>query len=720
VPIISRKHLCAVLLGITLACNEGPSGLSTGNLSLSVSGLPAGSAADLVVSGPGGYTHAATGSQTLSGLATGTYTVSANQVTVGSTVYSGRPVTQSVAVGEATANASVLYSTGPGNLKVTISGLGTSNDAAVTVTGPNSYSRIIKATETLVGLTPGTYTIAAENVVATGGTPHTATPATQNVTVAVTGTAGATVTYAPPSSGDLNFRIAGLYLTQSAQTFDGSVPLVQDRSGYLRVFAVANRTNTSAPAVRVQIYNSSNAVVSTIVIPAARLSVPTSVDESSLTSSWNTLIADTLIRPGFRIDAEVNPGGTVPELDLTDNLVSPPPPTVLAIPTLNVTFVPVIQSGLTGNVTTDNRDDYLSLTRKMHPIAGYNTAVAMPLTTSHTLQANNGNQGWEAILDEIEAKRVSENSSRYYYGVARVSYGSGVAGVAYVSGERAALGWDWMPSGAEVAAHELGHNWRRNHAPCGGPAALDNMYPYPDGRIGVYGMDVATGSLKPASTGDIMGYCDPKWIGDYNYRAAMNHLISAPAVAAAVTQPCLLVWGHIHNGEMVLEPSFHVNTRPSLPRRTGPYSVEGRAEDGTNLFNLSFEPSEIADGRGHRQSFVFAVPLSDAQAARVATIRLRGQGREAVRTRTNPASPVAQFGTDKAQAAQVRRVVGGKVGVQWDASAHPMVMVRDAETGEVLSFARGGRVEVMSHKREVDLVLSDGVRSRVKRVVVAP
>jgi hypothetical protein len=49
-----------------------------------------------------------------------------------------------------------------------------------------------------------------------------------------------------------------------------------------------------------------------------------------------------------------------------------------------------------------------------------------------------------------------------------------------------------------------------------------------------------------------------------------------------------------------------------------------------------------------------------------------------------------------------------------------MVMVRDAETGEVLSFARGGSVEVSSFKREVDLVLSDGVRSRVKRVPVMP
>jgi hypothetical protein len=49
-----------------------------------------------------------------------------------------------------------------------------------------------------------------------------------------------------------------------------------------------------------------------------------------------------------------------------------------------------------------------------------------------------------------------------------------------------------------------------------------------------------------------------------------------------------------------------------------------------------------------------------------------------------------------------------------------MVMVRDAQTGDVLSFARGGSVDVVTQNREVDLVFSDGVRSQVKRVAVSP
>jgi hypothetical protein len=58
------------------------------------------------------------------------------------------------------------------------------------------------------------------------------------------------------------------------------------------------------------------------------------------------------------------------------------------------------------------------------------------------------------------------------------------------------------------------------------------------------------------------------------------------------------------------------------------------------------------------------------------------------------------------------------MGIQWDAGAHPMIMVRDAQTGEVLSLARGGSVQIPSPGHEVDIVLSDGVKSSVRRVTV--
>ncbi len=223
-----------------------------------------------------------------------------------------------------------------------------------------------------------------------------------------------------------------------------------------------------------------------------------------------------------------------------------------------------------------------------------------------------------------------------------------------------------------------------------------------------------------------MGYCDPKWISDYTYRGVLDYLsppspLVASSAASQAVQPCLLVWGHIRNGEMVLEPAFQVNTRPSLPDRPGPYSVEAASEDGTRLFTLSFTPQEIADLPGGQKNFVFAVPISDAQARQVTTLRLGGRGRETLRRAQPPALSGVQPRTGvKPLAADMRRLSSGGMGIRWDARAHPMVMVRDAQTGEVLSLARGGSVQLPGFKREVDLVLSDGVKSSASRVPVTP
>lgn len=341
-------------------------------------------------------------------------------------------------------------------------------------------------------------------------------------------------------------------------------------------------------------------------------------------------------------------------------------------------------------------------------------------TTSDTLQDDNGNGAWVTILREIDFLRTAEASARYYYGVAKVSYISGVAGVGYVSDPaagvhaRAALGWDYLPSGSLVAAHELGHNWGRNHAPCGDPGNLDAEYPYPDGSIGVYGLDVETEELKPPGSSDMMGYCESKWISDYTYAGVLNYLsppsllVMSPASSQEV-QPSLLIWGYIRDGQPMLEPAFQVNTRPRLPSRSGPYLLEALASDGSAVFAFAFSPDEIADAPGSRQNFVFAVPLQ-ATMAPIARLRITGSGREAVLEPGPAARPSAQLG----------RGADGQVRLRWDARSYPMVLVRDPDTGEVLSLARGGDVRLPISKNRLDLVLSDGVRSHLTRIPVAP
>jgi hypothetical protein len=212
-----------------------------------------------------------------------------------------------------------------------------------------------------------------------------------------------------------------------------------------------------------------------------------------------------------------------------------------------------------------------------------------------------------------------------------------------------------------------------------------------------------------------MSYCfNSPWISDYTYRGVMDFRQANPSVVLArLPQPSLLVWGRIVNGQPVLEPAFQVVTRPSLPRRPGPYSVTANATDGTQLFTLSFDAVSAEDDPQGSRHFAFAVPLDQARAGRLASLRLAGPGGSVVAESSAGAN--LQMG---AAPAIVARREGQSVTLRWNARAHPTIMVRDPDTGEVLSFARGGSALVRTAKGELDLDVSDGVRSqRVRQAV---
>jgi hypothetical protein len=243
---------------------------------------------------------------------------------------------------------------------------------------------------------------------------------------------------------------------------------------------------------------------------------------------------------------------------------------------------------------------------------------------------------------------------------------------------------------------------------------VDPAYPYPGGTIGAWGFDLQENRIRSPSASDVMGYCGDPWISDYTYEGVLDYRVAtgaAEARLAQVAQPCLLVWGRIVNGRPVLEPAFEVITRPSLPKAMGQYAIEGRSADGSRLFELSFDASEVADDRHGSRHFAFAVPLA-ARASELASLRLGVPGGDAVATRSGPPVAAPAAGVIEAHA------VAGGVSLRWDAAAHPMALVRDPRTGEVLSFARGGEIEVVTAARELDVVLSDRVGSRTLRVAV--
>jgi hypothetical protein len=94
---------------------------------------------------------------------------------------------------------------------------------------------------------------------------------------------------------------------------------------------------------------------------------------------------------------------------------------------------------------------------------------------------------------------------------------------------------------------------------------------------------------------------------------------------------------------------------------------------------------------------------------------MAGGGREAKTRRSYRMTPQMRSAP---VAIEARRSAPGLVALRWDANSHPMVMVRDARTGEVLSLARGGAADLFTDRTDLDLVVSNRVQSRQVRVVV--
>jgi hypothetical protein len=455
-------------------------------------------------------------------------------------------------------------------------------------------------------------------------------------------------------------------------------------------------------------------VIRTLTIPSSGGSTPLEVDEGQLGRSWNLLIPGSLIESGTSILADVDPDNAITESDETDNSFptngAPRSLEVRTAPAFSIRFVPVRQRAnrLQGNVTEANKESYLDLTRRIYPLPRVTADVHAVYTTATSTPLSSDLSTWSVVLSEIHALRAAEGSSAYYYGVVNPGPGSPWAGVGFL-GAPAALGYDAPSDRARVTAHELGHNWNRHHAPCGNPGAPDQRYPYSFGLIGVYGFDVSRQQLRAPYYPDIMGYCADPWISDYTYQAVLAYRSTGATLmsAAVASQPCLLLWGRIVDGQAVLEPAFQVITRPSLPSGPGPYRLEGRSAGGT-LFSLAFDVLEVPDDPSGTRHFAFAVPLDDGRAAQLESIRLSGPGAPAL-MRTRPPAQLRVAGIPDSVTA--RRTAEG-VALQWNAAAHPMLLVRDAATGEVLSFARGGQVEVPTAGRRLEVTASDQVLSR--------
>lgn len=223
------------------------------------------------------------------------------------------------------------------------------------------------------------------------------------------------------------------------------------------------------------------------------------------------------------------------------------------------------------------------------------------------------------------------------------------------------------------------------HAPCGGPARPDPDFPYRDGNIGVHGYDPRADTLVDPSTPDLMSYCHPQWISDYNFNKALEYRMeeetAAPARAAqdVVAGSRLLLWGGVDaEGRLRLDPAFALEAPAKLPSGSGPYRIEGFARDGASAFALDFDMDEVSEGGG---GFLHLIPFEEERLASLERIVLSGPEGSIELDRRTPASPIA--------------------------------IVIDQESGRIRSILRGAAAEDAAAASAADAARGQTPRNRV-------
>jgi hypothetical protein len=198
--------------------------------------------------------------------------------------------------------------------------------------------------------------------------------------------------------------------------------------------------------------------------------------------------------------------------------------------------------------------------------------------------------------------------------------------------------------------------------------------------------------------------------------AALVLMIPDRAQSQARLVPGILIWGRIRAGSVVLEPALQYEAAARLPSRPGEHRVRGLDAAGVELFSFGFA-GELVMPEGDSSAelhFSFFVPLDPAALGRLHRIELKSPQGAAVRESSMPpgVSLAAQGRDPKLRA--VRQTDG--VRVTWDSEAYPLALVRSAANGLTLSMARGGNVHVLTQSTELEILLSDGVKTRIEHV----
>jgi|GEM_PF-1786500 len=299
-------------------------------------------------------------------------------------------------------------------------------------------------------------------------------------------------------------------LDLSQITISAKPLLVAERDGLLRLHVTAAQSPVQLPKFQLDLQlNGSNQLLDA----AAPKKLPASKVHRSLTDAYQAIIPANWMKPGLQIKV------------LQDGqLVRTYAPQFAPARPLAIRIVP-FQLG-DQVATLPDVNVVKNAVRTYWPFSQIDVRARAP----YQLKAGGTKSSAYVMLPELADLRRIEGEGVYYYGYFKPEMGDNCCGGLGYVGAPIAVGYD--TDDGEILAHELGHNFGREHVDCGNPSGPDRAYPYPATTMGSVGLDLAlNGWMSPEDHVDLMSYCGPKHVSDYNVAAVQEFVQRNPPAA---------------------------------------------------------------------------------------------------------------------------------------------------------------------------------------------
>jgi hypothetical protein len=435
-----------------------------------------------------------------------------------------------------------------------------------------------------------------------------------------------------PTPIALDLQVDAIEVTQAIQCKDNpncpdnAVPMIAGKMTFARVYIKVSGSTQDIPNVSARAVAKVGGQQLTAWPINPTITAKLIPDRAQFNDTLNFYLYG--VSSSGTLEVEVNPFGTIPESNYTNNkktvnlnFVTTPP---LRIVPIWIYYTAGGQKEIVDWSMPGNLQGYL---KKVLPVGDIQWYVPFFPVLKWDQAIGPDQASWSTLLAKINDLR-NKNSSlppdAHWYGMIPFKMPQGsISGLGYKPGY-AAIGrvpvhHENLEDAADNAAHELGHNFGRQHAPCGVDDP-DFSYPYPEAIIGDYGWDwnfaaggkvpsYPDGYVVPKSSYDLMSYCQDEWVSEYTYRAILSYRGSTAATAgnapddrkaaqmeslqrsSTQLQPYLFASGAIGPSGASLDP-WSILERPASSHDgpgAGPYQLRLIAGNGSTLFERRFD-----------------------------------------------------------------------------------------------------------------------------------